>query len=342
MSTVEESVSAPLEMAAGLQAGVNTLSLDQKVTFTKYIRLVLPLDGYVFWVKASLLSASSLFNASLYNVSPYNSAQGVADPAQEIVVQGSLHFSSDQKQDEDQNAAYNTMIFTALSEINDFNSVAENEMYIAEHDGIQFSFNSRSKFYRQAGLSHYRGMAVYPAMRTQIVDSLDGFDTRNVVVSNSLPLWLILGSGSVNFPGMLTYPGLPLYPSFLIPQNLPPPYGAVHIDPGSTEAIGMEPKFSPDMSSSQLCKDTVKVTIYGQRNFNAQDFRDYILQYSENTDAFGVMNMPVIRDEKRTQTELGVIAMKKTVIFEVSYYQERVREIARQFINSAFVAVTFA
>jgi hypothetical protein len=45
--------------------------------------------------------------------------------------------------------------------------------------------------------------------------------------------------------------------------------------------------------------------------------------------------MPVIRDEKRTQTELGVIAMKKTFDIEVNYYQTRINNLARQFIQSA-------
>ena len=75
--------------------------------------------------------------------------------------------------------------------------------------------------------------------------------------------------------------------------------------------------------------------MYGLGNNQAMDFQDYVFQYSLNTDVIGVMNMPVIRDEKRTQSELSVIAMKKSIEIEVSYYQARVNTIARQFIKSA-------
>ena len=42
-------------IGADLQTGVEAISIQQTVTFTKYVRLVLPLDGYVFWVAAPLL-----------------------------------------------------------------------------------------------------------------------------------------------------------------------------------------------------------------------------------------------------------------------------------------------
>ena len=47
------------------------------------------------------------------------------------------------------------------------------------------------------------------------------------------------------------------------------------------------------------------------------------------------MNMPVVRDEKRIQSELNAIAQKKSLTFEVSYYQNRMNDIARQLILSA-------
>ena len=51
------SVNEPVRTALGaaLKAGVDTISLSQQLTFTLYKRLVLPLDGYLFWVKASIL-----------------------------------------------------------------------------------------------------------------------------------------------------------------------------------------------------------------------------------------------------------------------------------------------
>ena len=51
-----------------------------------------------------------------------------------------------------------------------------------------------------------------------------------------------------------------------------------------------------------------------------------------------MMSQPVVRDDKRTQAELGTIAMKKVVDFEISYYQERINDVARQMILSAIPA----
>ena len=47
-----------------------------------------------------------------------------------------------------------------------------------------------------------------------------------------------------------------------------------------------------------------------------------------------------MRDEKMTQSELGILAQKKTITFEVSYYQTTVNNIARQLIEKAFISVT--
>jgi len=42
-----------------------------------------------------------------------------------------------------------------------------------------------------------------------------------------------------------------------------------------------------------------------------------------------------MQDDKRTQSELGVIATKKVIEFEVSYYQMRANSVARSLITSA-------
>ena len=52
------------------------------------------------------------------------------------------------------------------------------------------------------------------------------------------------------------------------------------------------------------------------------------------------MNMPIMRDEKRGQMELQAIAMKKTIEIDVSYYQARINDIARQLIESCIVQYT--
>jgi hypothetical protein len=53
------------------------------------------------------------------------------------------------------------------------------------------------------------------------------------------------------------------------------------------------------------------------------------------------MNMPTIRDEKRTQVDFDVIGMKKSITLEVSYYQQRVRDVAQRLITHAFGTVSY-
>ena len=336
MSTVEESSGAKPQLASGLAEGVNTLSGNQEITFTLYAKLILPLDGYVFWVNASLLTDSALYNASQYDRLEYdNYPLGV--PARQITVQGSFHLSTELLQLEDRTPAHNHVIFTSLSAIQDFNLISPQFMYIATYEETRFAFMRRDNFYKQADLYHYRGDALYSVMDTQVIDSMTGFDTTSVIVSNSLPIWLTLNAL------------FPLYPSFLVGQNLPPPYASVHIEPSDTTALGQFPIVNNiipgsgppvQSSSNQLVSDTVKITIYGIRNNEAINFANYVFQYSMNTDNIGIMNMPVIRDEKLTQTEFGIIAMKKVIIFKVSYYQNTVNNVVQKYITSAFMSTT--
>ena len=148
------------------------------------------------------------------------------------------------------------------------------------------------------------------------------------MVSNSLPAWLALNS---YFPVYgFANPGVTLYPSFLVPDNISPPFAAVHIDPVGTTALASAPLIAKDGSHSQLCSDRVRLTLWGLRNFNAMDFIDCVYQYLSDAGVMGLMNMPVVRDEKRTQNELLTIAQKKTVDIDVSYQQGTMRDLARQ------------
>ena len=356
MANVFETSGAKPQLASGLAEGVNTISGNETVTFTLYKKLVLPLDGYVFWVNATLLTDSALYNASQYNRLLYNNyPEGV--PARQIKVKGSFHHNSNVQMLEDRQTVFNHTIFTALEEIADFNLINPQFTYIANYQGMRFAFNSRDNFYKQADLYHYRGDALYSVMTTQIIDSMTGFDTQSVIVSNSLPIWLALNQF------------FPMYPSYLVDQNIVPPYAAVDITPQDTTALGQFPivsNIAPTIGSgsaiagyaiagdaiagkaiisttsaiNQLAHDKVKITIYGIRNNEALNFVNYVLQYSLNTDNIGIMNMPIIQDEKMTQSELGIMAQKKSITFEVSYYQNTVNNIALQLIYSAFMRVT--
>lgn len=329
--SVAEAAGGIDQFAAVARAGLETIDRNQEVTFTRYTRLVLPLDGFVFWVKSSALSDGALLNTFLFNATEPNQLPSADRPATEFTVKGSLHYTTTNKQDEAEGFAINRMVFTSEEEVDDLNSPDPNTLWIADspdQEGLRFAFSMRSMLYRQSKLFHYQGDAVYPSLASQIIESAQGFDVGNVVVSNSLPVWLTLNRYC------------PMYPSFLIPANVVPPYCAVHIDPNTTTALQSAPYIDPsNRSHYQLTTERVKLTFYGLRNFSALDFLDYVNEYSLGRDVIGIMNSPVPRDEKRTQTELNAIAQKKTLEFEINYYQTRIRALAVQHIQSAFLTL---
>jgi hypothetical protein len=290
------------------------------------VKIILPLDGYVFWVKADLVSTQALITATGW-ASNITSQIPASFPALSLTKKGSLHFTTEINNLEDKTSAINKMIFTSLSEIKDFNLVSPDLMYIATHDGVRFGFNRRNSFYKQADLYHYTGNALYSYMKTQIIDDTASFDTENVIVSNSLPIWLTLNQY------------FPMYPSFLVPDNIEAPYASVHIEPISTQAIQPTPLIDFDSSHYQLVRETVKITIYGSRNLNALEFLDYVYDYTL-TGGFGIMNYPVPQDEKATQSEMSIIAQKKVITFDINYYQSNALSIARQSINNALISFT--
>lgn len=325
MSSVAEQINSSSQLNAALQAGIDTIDRSESVTFTKYVRLVLPFDGYVFWVKADLLSKAALYNRLGYNTTQFNEALELSQQAPTLTVAGSLHYATETKQEETQTYAVNRVLFTAKSEIQDFNALGDNVIYIGTFEEVDFAFAGRRSYFEAAGDHHYWGDAIYPAMRSQIVDDPRVFDTANVIVSNSLPVWLTLTQYC------------PIFPSFAVPPNLQPPYGVVHIAPDTTAALAAGAYTDQDSNHYQLVTERARVTLCGLRNFNAIDFVDYVTQYALNTENMGVMNAPVPRDEKATQRELGILAMKKVYDFDVCYYQTRIRDIARQSILTALL-----
>jgi hypothetical protein len=254
-----------------------------------------------------------------------NAAQVSTMGANIVNVKGSLHHSIVNRQDEDQNVAINRMIFTTETEVEDLNAVSLDTIYIATVENQRFSFSEQHAFYKEAGLYHYEGDAIYPTMETQIIDSIEALNLKDVIVSNSLPLWLALNQF------------FPVYPSYLVAENLRPPFAAVHIDPVQTVALQAAP-FVDSMSNQwQLCQDDVNITIYGLRNFNALDYVKYVYDYMLATEDMGLADFAVIRDEKQWQTELNVLAMRKSIDFKVTYNQSRIREVSRQLILKVFV-----
>jgi hypothetical protein len=310
-----EGLGAQSPTQAVLDAGVEQLAARENVTFTLHTRVALAPDSSVFWV-----ASSTTMNAV-----------------------GSLHYATDRAQDEDQTIGANHVIFTSEVEVTAFNHLAPGTMWIGTwpSDGsaaLQVVFGQRGGYFSEANLWHYSGYAVYPAMSAQIVATAGDLPT-GPIVSNSLPIWLAQNTFA------------PVYPSFLVPDNLVPPYVVAHIDPNGTEAIGgfpldtwpgvTEPNTgaSPlhDLPSTQLMRDEVTLTLYGFTNQTAIQYLRALIEYSL-TDAFGWANTPAIRDEKRVQVELAAVAQKKTIHVSANYLQWTADAIARRLILSAAVS----
>lgn len=325
--SIEEASSGKSQLSAELGQGLATLSLNQIVNFTLYVKLVLPLDGYVFWVNANLVTDSAIFGASQYNNIEFGQAGIPNLPPKVIQAKGSLHYATEIIQEYDQVASRNRVIFTTQEQIQDFNAINPNLMYIATFDEVKFAFAKTHNFYKQAMVYHYHGDALYSIMDSQIIDNPSQIDLEDVIVSNSLPLWLTLNQY------------FPMMPAFLSQQNELLPYATVHIEPRLTRAIASAPLIYIDSSHYQLTTDTVKISMFGVKNAQALEFQDYCLDYSRNTDNFGLLNIPIIQDEHVTQRELGIIAQKKTITFEISYFQKNIRDIALKYILSAIITL---
>ena len=255
-----------------------------------------------------------------------------------VDVQGSFHYSTQIEQREDAVVDSNEVIFTALSEIQAFNQLGPDYMYICHYDtpgpspDLIFAFSSRGRLYEQADLYHYLGRALRSVHSTQIIDDPSTFNPT-LVISNSLPIWLNLPNYVPPYPGF-TCP-IPLYPSYLVTDNLSPPFGSVHIE--KTQSLAFSPTYGPRVQAAELCRETVKVHLYGCDNITSETFLDFVLQYSRDWMTLGMANSPAVIDEKSAQPEFQVLAQYKTIVFDVTYRQEVSRDIARQFIQHAIV-----
>ena len=248
---------------------------------------------------------------------------------------GSLHYSSETKQEEDAVGDENMVVFTSKDEIRTFNRIGPDELYIGERDDIKFSFSSRGMYYEAVDLWHYMGQALFAVNRALVIDDPTDW-MPDLVVNNSLPIWLSLPGYVPPYWGLVC--PFQLHPSFLTPDNAVLPFGSVHIE--NTTALASMPFRGPRLGRDQLTKDTVRVTLYGANAAKAADFMDFVLQFMRNDCKMGLMQeMPTIEDEKRTQPEFRVLAQKKTITFEVSYLQSVARDMARQIIKKAIVQV---
>lgn len=334
MPTAEEALgSGKTELAGDLAAGVSAISSNQTIHFAKYVRLVLPFDGYVFWVKANIVSKSALLNASPPGAFAPDAVPAIKEPAIAFDAQGSLHYATDNKRQADSAYAVNRVVFTSLGPVVSLNDVGPNVMWVGEFDGLKFSFSSRKSYYQQAGLHHYVGDAVYPVMQTQLIDDVSQLSVKKLIASNSLPIWLSM-NGWDQQPWEFFGNSLTLFPAYLVKDNLVPPYGAVEVT--STSVIAASPRLGRTLTHDQQVRDRVRVTLWGLNNDDAMNFIDFVEQFSLNTNSFGLANAPVTSDSYRlVQVEIDAIAQKKVIDYEINYHQRSARDIARQLILRA-------
>ena len=316
-ASVNDTVGKQSQLRNALAEGLDVIDENATVTFNLYRRMVLPLDGFVFWVRADIIKPGALpplqYPASL-----------------SFEAQGSLHHTTINRQDPDESFSTHRMIFTSKDKVQDLADVAPETMYLAETHGMRYTFSSRTMWYKQAALYHYAGDAVYPTMASQIIERVEDLNLRDVVVSNSMPIWL-------QFNKLF-----PVYPALLVPDNIEPPYAVVNISEEDTTPLQAAPIYAKNRSRFQLVKDNVRIVTYGVRNNTIMDWIDMVQDYAlGNPGIMGVMNSPIPKDGHRGQTEISAIAQKKVTVFDVNYYQARMQNVARKLINEAFIGKVF-
>jgi hypothetical protein len=323
MASIDEIMGNPATgLADALAAGIIDLSKARDLEFDLYTRIVLPLDGFVFWLRSG-----------------------------DLTVKGVLHYTSDRPQDEDGTLTESTVVLTCNQEIVFLNASNTQTLIVGEVEGQKFAFHRHGFFFREANVWHYEGTTINANLSTQLIDDPSTLDPTQVIVSDSLPIWLQIASYSpiwLNPPN----PMVQLFPSYLVPDNLPPIYGAVHHEPEAIRALQDAPLLRPQIGvapgtppinvgllHNQLVSESVRVTLYGCNNAMAADFLDTVLRYSLDTDNIGIMNMPAIRDGKKGWADGMLIAQQKIIDFDISYVQNRAYAVATQLIASAQVSV---
>lgn len=292
------------QLASVLQSAVETLSSGQEITFRLYVKQVLPLDGFVYWINAAILNPDELTRLGIENTHV-------------VQIKGSLHRQVVTEQSETVSRSINEIIFTPIEQIDDFNVEDQNAIYLGEYEGTQFAFSRMDSRYTQSGIFHYRGRAILPTMRSQIIDD-PGDINDELILSNSTPIWLAMKQFAT------------VYPSFLTPSNLTTQY--VVADVRNSTALQMAP-VTRDSRRYQLVRDQVRITLYGFSNNQALDFMDYVVATALEDEQFGVTNIPVVSDGKSNQVEINVLAKQKFIDFDVNYYQATTRDISRQLIK---------
>src|ERR1044072_8438380 len=190
MPSVEEmvgGVGSPLHDA--LVAGIADISQQQSVTFSLYTRYVLPLDGFLFWLKTG-----------------------------EFCVQGAIHWQSERYQAEDETATRNSIVFTCGEALTDLNTGPSDTLIVGDIDGQKYSFMRQGWFFPPASIWHYVGDALQPSELTQLVEHPSQLNPQHLIVSNSLPAWLAMANYNPHWLEA-PKPRHSLFPSFFVPGH---------------------------------------------------------------------------------------------------------------------------
>ncbi|MBP2171006.1 hypothetical protein J2125_004198 [Erwinia toletana] len=290
------------QLASVLQPAGEILSSNQQITFRLYIKQLLPLDGFACWVSAAIINRDVLKRLNINNRFT-------------ITINGSLHRQLIPEPAEAVSRMLNSIIFTPTEQIDDFNLQSPDAIWLAEFSGTQFAFARMDSAYGQAGIFHYRGTAIVPTMRRQLITDPEDISDQQVL-SNSMPIWLSLNQFA------------PVYPSFLNPARLEPPYMIADIS--ESQPLQAAP-YSP--GRWQHAQDQVRITLYGLNNSVALEYLDYVVHSALEDGNFGITNIPVITDDISNQTEIDVLENRKFIDFSANYYQSAARDIARQLIK---------
>lgn len=325
---MSESWGVVSQIQAALDAGLDAVSAGESVRFKLYQRIQLSVDGYVFYINTGRTTC----------------------------VTGALHYATERRQELDETIAANHVILDAESGVDEFNEVEPGYLWVGDwpigESGppLQVAFSMRDNFFRQAKIWHYSGYCVFPVFTNLFVES--NLDLPQwPIVSNSLPVWMQLNTFGDGMGNTMT---VPVWPSFAVPENARPPYIVAHIEPGATKALQAAPTIqfpSPlptlaegavlhEMWFDQLCRDEVELVMYG---FQAQMAARYYAALIEGSKAglFGFCSpMNAIQDEKRPQTEIAAIAMKKSLHVSANYSQSMSNVLAERLILAATVTVT--
>ncbi|MXV44326.1 hypothetical protein GS501_04605 [Saccharibacter sp. 17.LH.SD] len=298
-------------LSAALKAGLSDISYNQRVSFKQFRRVILPSDGFVFWVACS--------------------------PA--IDVYGSLHIRHQATQEEWQSFDKGTVTLTTRDDVRPFyNKEHEvDHLWIGSYDTIKFSLSTQETHYAQAELQHYDGTILPPVLVHQLIETEAELDGRSPIVSNSLPFFLAMKHDTNPALAWCAWPqNIPVFPSFSVPNNQPPPYVSVHNDEDSLQATHMGAVDITGTSTDTLVQERVRLHFVGLNHQDASTILTFIPRWALlNWGKMGVLNTPVLRDDKQPLADLNTLASLKRADIDVMYSQHAARSVAFQTIQSA-------